>query len=163
MRDRVTMKRLASLLPSLPNRRPLWLGVGMVLTVFWAATLTSAQDLFPKNGEFSEEPVLMLGLASVSEEVRNRIPVNETIVISASLKNMYCFTDFLSVSDRTIIYHNWYRKDQRYASVKLSVRPPRWATYSSVKLAQNLKGPWRVEITDSAGEILRILRFSIID
>jgi hypothetical protein len=137
----------------------------MVLAVFWAAApiQTFAQDLFPKNGEFSEAPVLMLGKATVSEEVRNRVPINETIAISANLKNMYCFTDFLSVSDRTIIYHNWYRNDQRYASVKLSVRPPRWATYSSVALAQNLKGPWRIEITDSGGNILRILRFSVID
>lgn len=159
------MKRQTSLLPSLLEWRPFWLWAGMALTVFWAAAPIHAiaQDLFPKNGEFSEAPVLMLGQAAVSEEVRNRGPVNETIVISANLKDMYCFTDFISVSDRTVIYHNWFRKDQRYASVKLSVRPPRWATYSSVRLAQDLKGPWRVEIADSDGNVLRTLRFSVID
>lgn len=159
------MKQIATLLPCPPKWRTVWLYAVMALALFGATAPlpAKAQDMFPENGEFAEPPGLMLGHASVSEAVRNRIPINETIVISANLEKMYCFTDFFSVTERTVIYHNWFRKDQRYARVKLSVRPPRWATYSSVRLAENLKGPWRVEITDSGGNVMRTLRFSVID
>lgn len=128
-----------------------------------AAGSAVAQESLQETGELPEEPVLMMGKAAICEKVRNRVPHTEAVAFSYRLGRVYCFSDFFSVSNRTVIYHNWYRKDQRYASVKLSVRPPRWATYSSVKLAAKQKGPWRVDITDSSGNVLRVLRFSIID
>jgi hypothetical protein len=142
----------------------LWIGPVLTLLVALAPLHALAQGPpLPPSDQLADEPVLMLGKAAVAEGVRNQVPVNEAIVFSVTLNKVFCFTDFFSVSDRTVIYHNWYRRDQRYASVKLSVRPPRWATYSSIRLADNLKGPWRIEVTDSGGKVLRTLRFSIIE
>ena len=111
----------------------------------------------PPNAE------LLLGSATVSETVKNRIPHNSAVVFSLSLEKLYCFTDFVSVPEKTIIYHNWYRRDKKRAGVKLLLKPARWATFSLLKFRNDDKGPWRVEVTDQHGNILRILRFSIID
>jgi hypothetical protein len=79
------------------------------------------------------------------------------------LKRVYCYTDFSTVPEKSFAYHNWYLRDNLKASVKLTVRPPRWSTYSSIQLRDSDKGPWRIEITDEEGNILKTLRFSVID
>jgi hypothetical protein len=106
---------------------------------------------------------LILGSATVSEKVKNRIPYNSAVAFSISLDKLYCFTDFVSVPEQTIIYHNWYHRDKKRASVKLLLKPTRWATFSHLNFRKDDKGPWRVEVTDQKGGILHILRFSIID
>jgi hypothetical protein len=47
--------------------------------------------------------------------------------------------------------------------VKLSLKTPRWSTFSRMRLRNGEKGPWRVEITDEEGNILGVLRFSVTD
>ncbi|KPJ78964.1 MAG: hypothetical protein AMJ54_01440 [Deltaproteobacteria bacterium SG8_13] len=106
---------------------------------------------------------LILGSATVSEAVKNGIPSNSAVAFSISLGRIYCFTDFVEVGAKTVIYHNWYYRDDKRASVKLALRPPRWATFSSVALRDSDKGPWQVEVTTENGEVLQILRFSVID
>ena len=110
----------------------------------------------------SQEQVL-LGEATVSEIVKNGIPFNSAAAFSIKLGRIYCFTDFVAVDAKTVIYHNWFHRDAKRASVKLALRPPRWATFSSVTLRDSDKGPWQVEITTENGKILQILRFSVID
>jgi hypothetical protein len=46
---------------------------------------------------------------------------------------------------------------------RLILKPPRWASVSSIKLREADKGPWRVEIRDAEGRLLATLRFSITD
>jgi hypothetical protein len=53
--------------------------------------------------------------------------------------------------------------DKLSTKKKLVLKPPRWSTFSSIQLREADKGPWRVEITDDDENILRILRFSIVD
>jgi hypothetical protein len=106
---------------------------------------------------------LKLGQAIVCETVREGVVVNEAVAFSVSLGRVYCYTDFVSVPEKTLTYHVWYQADQQRASVKLALRPPRWAVYSYITLRDKDKGPWRVEITDERGNVLQTLRFSIID
>jgi hypothetical protein len=106
---------------------------------------------------------LQLGRAAVCETVREGAVVNEAAAFSVSLGRVYCYTDFVSVPEKTLTYHVWYYADRQRASVKLALRPPRWAVYSYITLRNKDRGPWRVEITDEQGNLLRTLRFSIID
>lgn len=106
---------------------------------------------------------LTLGQATVSELVKNGIPFNSAAAFSISIGRIYCFTDFVEVEAKTFIYHNWFHRDEKRASVKLALRPPRWATFSSVTLRDSDKGPWQVEVTTENGEVLQTLRFSVID
>jgi len=116
------------------------------------------------SGEPSDEASrVTIGAASMCEAVKNGIPRNEAIVFSISLGRVYCFTDFLAVPQRTFIYHHWFFEDQKRASIKLLLRPPRWTTYSSLQLRSTDLGPWRVDIATEDGQVLRTLRFSILE
>lgn len=106
---------------------------------------------------------LNLVRAVMSEGMQGSVPQYPAIVFSISLGKVFCFTDFDPVHEKTFINHNWYFREQKRASVKLTLNPPRWATFSTVQIRETDKGPWRVEITDPQGNILKILRYSITD
>ena len=46
---------------------------------------------------------------------------------------------------------------------KLTLNPPKWSSFSSIQLRESDKGPWRVEINNENGDILKVLRFSITE
>jgi hypothetical protein len=106
---------------------------------------------------------LILGKTVVCETVKKSIPHNAAIVFSISLGRVYCFTEFTTVPQKMHIYHNWFHRDKKRAGVKLLLKPERWATFSYVTFKKEDLGPWRVDVTDQHGNVLRTLRFSIID
>jgi len=106
---------------------------------------------------------LVLGKAVVCEAVKKSIPQGGAIAFSISLGRVYCFTEFPTVPQKMHIYHNWYHRDKRRAGVKLLLKPERWSTFSYVTFKKQDLGPWRIDVTDQKGKILRTLRFSIIN
>ncbi len=101
--------------------------------------------------------------AAMCEGIREYSPENISVVFSASLKKISCFTSFDPVTQKSAVYHRWFHKDSLTTTKKLYLSPPRWATFSSIQPRNSDKGPWRVEITDKSGKIYRTLRFSITD
>lgn len=106
---------------------------------------------------------LTLGQAVICEEIFANAPRNRTVVFSVAKEKVVCYTAFESVPEKTFIYHNWFHRDIPSSRIRLELRPPRWSTYSSIQIRRTDIGPWRVEITDATGQVLRVLRFSITD
>jgi len=108
-------------------------------------------------------PTLNLSQAVMCEDISANIPRNQTVVFSVVREKAVCFTLFDKVSTKTFIYHNWFYKDIPSARIRLALQPPRWSTFSSIQIRKTDIGPWRVEVTDENGQVLRVLRFSITD
>jgi hypothetical protein len=106
---------------------------------------------------------IVLVQALMCEDLQERIPQNTTTVFSIERRKAICFTSFDPVTEKTIIYHQWFHREQTSAKMQLTLKPPRWSTYSSIQLRAEDIGPWRVEISDSQGHILDVLRFSITE
>ena len=128
--------------------------------------------LFPLPGfsQEEQEPAsdasvkpLLLGQALICEEIFANACRNRTVVFSVAKEKVVCYTSFESVPEKTFIYHNWFYKDIPSSRIRLVLRPPSWSTYSSIQIRKTDIGPWRVEITDATGQVLRVLRFSITD
>ena len=129
--------------------------------VYWAVFVLI---LFHGSQAVSQESgVLTMKEAVMCEEIKERAPVNKTIVFSLAVRKAICFTFFSEVPEKVIIYHNWYKQDKLIARVRLRLQPPQWTTFSSIPLKEKDKGPWRVELIDHEGKLLRVLRFSITD
>ena len=109
------------------------------------------------------EQKLTLVEATVCEKMKRSTPFNKAIVFSSGLEKVYCYTSFDLVPREMVIYHEWYRRDKLKAKVRLTLKPPRWSTFSSMRIRKSDQGPWRVNITDPEGKILRIVRFSITE
>jgi len=106
---------------------------------------------------------LVISSAVLCEDVQERQPLYEGVVFSIGIGKIFCYTLFDPVPEKTHITHNWYNRDNLTTKIKLSLQPPRWTTYSAIQLRESDKGPWRVEITDSEGRILQVLRFSVTE
>jgi len=122
---------------------------------------------FPQDNQSSNsEPApkeLKMDRAIMCEEIKDLVPQNPAVVFSIKIGKVSCFTSFDPVPEKTFIYHNWFHRDDPSTKKRLTLQPPRWATYSTIQLRETDKGPWRVEISDQQGNILGILRFSITD
>jgi len=106
---------------------------------------------------------LSLEKATMCEGIKEYEPVNQSVAFSLDIGKIYCFTAFDLVPSKTMIYHNWYRNDRLVTSKRLTLKIPKWSTFSSIQLREADKGPWRVEILDKNKETIQTLRFSVTD
>jgi hypothetical protein len=101
--------------------------------------------------------------ATICEDLKDFLPLNQGVAFSVSAGRVICYTYFNPVPQKTFIYHSWYQRDQLITKKRLYLQPPKWATQSAMQLRDTDKGPWRVEIADQADRVIRVLRFSITD
>ncbi len=111
----------------------------------------------------ADQTVPVLSQAVLCESIQNFKPVNPSAIYPVSQGTIMCFTAFEVVPREIEIYHIWIKRDERVYRKRLILKPPRWASVSSIKLREADKGPWRVEIRDADGQLYAILRFSITE
>lgn len=81
-------------------------------------------------------------------------------ISSTSVKALYCFTRLTSESgEETTIKHVWYRDGAKVAEYDLPVKGERWRTYSKKTVGKGMSGDWRVDVLDSAGNLLKSVKF----
>lgn len=137
----------------------------ILLACFVAASgsVTAEEGSATSAATEAEKKGLTLIQALVCENVIDGIPQEPAIVFSISRGKVSFYTFFDPVPQKTFVTHHWYYRDEPSARIRLQLRPPRWATFSTIQLRETDKGPWRVEVTDAAGVALKELRFSITD
>jgi hypothetical protein len=111
----------------------------------------------------TEEKGPTLVRAVMCETIENYLPMHPAVVFSISRDTISCFTSFDPVPETTDIFHKWYRQDRHVSTTKLTLKPPKWSSFSSMQLRNIDKGPWRVDIVNTDGLVLQTLRFSISD
>ena len=116
-----------------------------------------------KNLNAANAAQLEIFQALMCEDVLANAPRNPTIVFSITQKKAFCYSSFDQIPQKSVIYHNWFHRDVPSAKIRLILKPPRWASFSSIQLRKTDIGPWRVEITDEKGAVLGVLRFSVTD
>jgi len=138
----------------------------LVLAVMlFPAGLAAQEDTPPSAFKAASPPNDQLHLAEavICETLEAFKPLNPSVIFSVNVGSIMCFTAFDHVPERTSIFHDWIRRDRLVFRKKLVLKTPRWSSVSSIQLREADKGPWRVEVRDADGNLLRILRFSITD
>ena len=134
-----------------------------VLMITVTHILCIADENPPADAKTEPRPPL-LKQAVLCEGIRgSKTPINEAVVFSADLGELFCFTNFEPVYEETVIIHRYYFKDKFSSRKRLKLYPPGWAVRSRIQLRETDKGPWRVDITDADGNIIHSIRFSITD
>ncbi len=121
--------------------------------------------MFSAANVCSEQPDAKMKMvqAVMCESIDNFKPVNPGVVFSISSGEVYCFSEFDPVLEKTHVFHKWYKKDKLIFTMHLTLSPPKWSSFSRIQIRDADKGPWRVEIHDANGTILQTLRFSMAD
>ena len=105
---------------------------------------------------------LSVETAAVCEKVEDRQPVSAGTSFPVSVARLYCFTKIVGAQSPTEVTHVWYFGDTERARINLSVRAAAWRTYSSKALQAHEIGAWRVEVLGPTGEILKTVRFEVV-
>jgi hypothetical protein len=101
--------------------------------------------------------------AAMCETIEEYEPKFVAVTFSINIGKISCYTSFDGVTDTTYVSHKWYRRGELVTAKRLTLKPPSWATYSSIQLREADKGPWRVEVLDAQDRLIRTLRFSVTD
>lgn len=133
------------------------------LFIMVAGCLLAGMSIAVAQGNSARESKMQLVRAVMSESVQENQPVHPAVVFSINIGRVSCFSSFDSIPENTVVFHKWYHREELSTQKKLTLKPPRWSTYSSIQLREEDKGPWRVEITDAEGHLLVKLRFSVTD
>lgn len=97
--------------------------------------------------------------ATICTSVAEREPVGAGASFT-DVERLYFFTEIVDGGENAAIQHVWYYKDEPYLEVDLTVNGPRWRTWSHKNIT-GMKGPWRAEVVNSKGEVLRAVSFTI--
>lgn len=132
------------------------MGAGLICTLLF---------LFLPSAGLSKEarPKMVLTDAMMCEGIESFKPVSPAVVFSISLGEVFCYSSFDPVYETVYIYHKWYKRDKLIFTMRLTLSPPKWASFSRIQIRDADKGPWRVQIEDDNARVLKTLRFSMAD
>lgn len=116
-------------------------------------------DLNP--AEAQSDGTMVVTSAVICKNIINREPAEAGSSFSASDDKLYCFSKIGNIKSDSEIIHAWYFGNVERARITLGVKPPAWRTYSSKIIQPHETGAWRVEILDSAGNILKTVEFEV--
>ncbi len=119
--------------------------------------------LFFTPNAISEGAKTKMVQSVMCESIENFQPVNPAVVFSISQGEVFCYSNFDPVIEKSFIFHKWYKKDKLIFTMRLTLSVPKWSTFSRIQIRNADKGPWRVEIRDSDEVLLKTLRFSMAD
>ena len=117
---------------------------------------------FFASGLFAQDRATM----SVSEivictSVVNKQPVGIDSVFAADVKQLSCYTNIVSQADQSEVSHVWFYQDKQMTKIDLKVKGRTYHTWSTKTVIPKWKGDWRVEVQDSAGNVLSTISFKI--
>jgi hypothetical protein len=109
----------------------------------------------------ASEGALTVAEMSITTRIVRGNPVDSVQRISASaIHELYCYTKIVAPDDgEREIVHVWYRNDEMVSRCVLPVLGTSWRTYSKKLVTKDMAGDWRVEVLDSAGNLLKTTKF----
>jgi hypothetical protein len=131
----------------------------LVIAVLSLAVLT--QQLAFAESAPQEGPAFTVARLVIAGSIEDREPVGIVDAFSSSTEKVYCFLEATDIAEDTTVSFVWYAGDTRMADITLPIKQgARWRTYSSKKLG-GLKENWRVELQDAAGQVMKIVEFTV--
>ena len=99
--------------------------------------------------------------AAICKAVVNREAVDIGSQFPSSVSRLYCFTKIVGASQPTEVVHVWRYGDVERARISLMVKSSDWRTYSSKAIQAHETGAWRVDVLDTAGNLLETINFEV--
>ncbi len=84
--------------------------------------------------------------------------LDSTAALQDGFLKLYFYTDLQGHAGDTLIY-SWYRNDKRVAKVRIPVGSDRWRSHASKNISAEMRGDWKVEVTDRRGNTLATSTF----
>ena len=105
----------------------------------------------------AEEPPA--ATAAVCTAIQHNTCTGAALHFPASVGKLWGFSQVSNVPGK--IVHVWFYRDRELGHVDLPVKAAHWRTWSNITVANNMTGPWRLEVRDAGGKLLASYKFTI--
>ena len=109
------------------------------------------------SGAVLAEGSVARGIVTTGVAVRE--PVNDLERVLTGNQKVIFFTELRGMEGQTV-RHRWSYGEESLAEVEFKVGGPRWRVWSSKNLMPEWGGEWKVEVIDSADNVVSEKRFS---
>jgi hypothetical protein len=132
--------------------------------LFTAAALLLAATAIPEAAAAQmpgQASPLHVSNAVVATSVVDREPVGAGEAFGPNVGELYFHMIVEGDFREATLEHVWIRNGQEVARVPLTVRGPRWRTWSSKAIPSDWTGEWQVQVVDPEGEVLDAVSFTV--
>lgn len=132
----------------------------LVLLLLLATGVAIAQQAAPAPAA-PAAPALTIARMEIAAGVENREPVGIAAAFPSTTEKVYCFLEFRDVAQETRVTVVWTLGLNEMGNVSLTIKPyAKFRTWANKTLA-GMKGDWKVEVKDEAGNVLRTATFKV--
>ena len=117
--------------------------------------------LFIPTVEAQMQDKIEVADAAICKDVVDREAVDVGTRFPNSVQRLYCYTKIVGASQPTEIVHVWSYGDVERARITLNVKSSNWRTFSSKVIQAHEIGAWRVDVLDTAGNLLKTIDFEV--
>jgi hypothetical protein len=117
--------------------------------------------LFIPTVEAQMQGKIEVAAAAICKAVVDREAVDVGTRFPNSVQRLYCYTKIVGASQPTEIVHVWSYGDVERARIALNVKSSNWRTFSSKAIQAHEIGAWRVDVLDTAGNLLKTINFEV--
>jgi hypothetical protein len=117
--------------------------------------------LFIPTVEAQMQDKIEVAAAAICKDVVDREAVDVGTRFPNSVQRLYCYTKIVGADQPTEIVHVWNYGDVERARITLSVKSSNWRTFSSKAIQAHEIGAWRVDVLDTAGNLLKTINFEV--
>jgi hypothetical protein len=117
--------------------------------------------LFIPTVEAQMQDKIEVAAAAICKDVVDREAVDVGTRFPNSVQRLYCYTKIVGADQPTEIVHVWNYGDVERARITLSVKSSNWRTFSSKVIQAHEIGAWRVDVLDTAGNLLKTIDFEV--
>jgi hypothetical protein len=117
--------------------------------------------LFIPTVEAQMQDKIEVADAAICKDVVDREAVDVGTRFPNSVQRLYCYTKIVGADQPTEIVHVWNYGDVERARITLSVKSSNWRTFSSKVIQAHEIGAWRVDVLDTAGNLLKTIDFEV--
>ena len=140
-----------------------WIFISVMIAVTaWGMTLpVFAQEKAKEGGAAKEGPGFTVARLVVGTGVENREPTGVADSFPASTEKIYCYVEAMNVAKDTEVSLVWSLGGKEIWKTSLPLKMgPRWRT-NAFKSIKGLKGDWKVELKDTAGNLVKEMKFKV--
>ena len=134
----------------------------MAAVTAWGTALpVSAQEKAKEEAAAKEGPGFTIARLVVGTGVENREPTGVADTFPASTEKIYCYVEAMNIAQDTEISLVWSLGGKEIWKISLPLKMgPRWRT-NAFKSLKGLKGDWKVEVKDAAGNLVKEVAFKV--
>ncbi len=100
---------------------------------------------------------------AIAIDIIDKTPVGVSRLFLNNINKLFCFTAVYNPYKNNKIIHNWKYNGQDYSKITIEVgNASYWRCWSRITIRPEMAGEWQVVITDTVGNFLDLIEFSII-